>query len=424
MDRHPALPQLLVPLLLLGSALPLAAQESQPAARRLDRLTNGSSHGAETRITGKVGEGIQIRSGDTFALGLRSWVQPRYRLAAQDAWNPASNGGSADRSHFTLAAARTEFRGFVFDPKVEYQLTAEWTESNAIEDAWLRWSFWKGEQDTLALRFGQQKTLYGRQATAGDDLLEFVDRALATRNLANARARGALLTGEHAQGLFHWSAGLFNSDTASASSNAGEDAANPDQELNAVFSVRLDPEGDLGDERYAEGDLEHSTTLRWSVGAGLQLGNHRTVLGATTIDADGRDLNLNAALRYQGVHALGEVFLRSDEPDAPSAASSDAQGWQVGGTYTLARASGRDGQFSFGGRYSMLTLDDAAQTVMTNTPLGSSRGDVRELTALVGYYYKAHRLKLQGGWTLQEVRASGSPDATNHIFEIQLHFTF
>ena len=424
---------LLVALANLAWSAPLLAQVAQAQdqdravatpSSRLDRLATIRGDGPETTITGRPGEGFKISAGDAYSLAVLSWLQPQYRFLARDALNPASNGAGTDTSSFGLRAARTRFSGNLFDKDIEYRLSSEWTENNAVKDAWLRWTFWRSERDAIALRFGQQKPLYGRESTAEDWKLDFVDRALATRSFASSRSRGVMLLGEHLEGKLHWSAAAFESDVAAASSNAGEEAANPDNELDYVFSIRLDPRGDMGDESYSEGDLDHTQDLLWSVGAALQLGNHRTTLGGATVDADGRDINMHGALKYQGLHVLGEVFLRSDDPDVPGARSSDSTGWQVGGTYTLARREGKNGQWSFGGRYSRISLDDAAQAVLTATPLGPSKGDVDEITALVGFYYRAHKIKLQGSWTLQEVKPSGSNSATNQILELQFQFLF
>lgn len=420
----------LTALACLGSSPLLLAQTTRPVVlvpppdARLDRLPGAQGESPGVELTARPGDGIRLRAGETFTLHLLTWLQPQFRYLANDAMNPASNGGSADTSSFRLRSARTRFDGTLFDRDVAYRLAAEWTETPAIEDAWIAWTFWRPEHSALALRFGQQKTFFGRESTAEDWKLDFVDRALATSTFANARSRGATLRGDHMDGTLHWTASAFNSDVAAASSSSGKAVANPDNQLDYVFTLRVDPNGDLGDEGYSEGDPEYSRDLLWSLGAGFQLGNHRTTLGGTTVDADGNALVLNGALKYRGVHALGEVFLRSDEPDAPGATSSDATGWQLGGTYTLERGEGKHGQWSFGGRYSRIELSDAAQTVLTSSLLGPSKGSVSEITALVGFYYRLHRIKMQGSWTLQEAHPTGSSSATNHILEVQFQFLF
>jgi len=407
----------LTALVALASCASLLAQAPRETSGTQGEVT-------EAKITAKPGDGIKITAGDTFSLALLSWVQPQYRFLANDSTNPASNAGSADTSSFRIKRARTRMSGNLFSKDIEYRLMMEWVEGTAIKDAWLRWCFWRNEQNAVWARFGQQKTLYGRESAASDYMLDFVDRALATNHFSNSRSRGILFGGDHMEGKLHWTAGSFNTDVASSSTNAGEETANPDNELNYVFGIRVDPNGDMGDESYSEGDLEGLTQIRWTVGAGLQLGNHRATIGGATRDVDGRDLNIHGAFKLQGFHVLGEVFLRSDEPDVTGSTSTDSTGWQVGGTYTLPKQEGKDGQLAVGGRFSMITLDDAAQSVLTGTPLGAVKGDVSELTALVGYYYKAHKLKAQASWTLQNVNPDVGSDATNHIFEVQLQFLF
>jgi hypothetical protein len=255
-------------------------------------------------------------------------------------------------------------------------------------------------------------------------MLDFVDRALATNQFSNSRSRGALVLGDHAGGRLHWTAGAFNTDAAAASSNAGEEADNPDDQLDYVFTVRADPAGDLGDEAYAEGDLDGVTQVLWSVGAGVQLANHRAVVGGTARDVDGKDLNLNLGGKYRGFHVLAEAFWRSDDPGLSGASSSDSHGWQAGVTYCFPGEAGETRAWTVGARYSALTLADAGQVVLTGTPLGPSEGDVREATVLVGHYYRGHKLKAQASWTLQSVDPDGSTAATNHILEVQLQILF
>lgn len=384
----------------------------------LDRLASQQGGGTgDVKLSAMAGKGITFDGGDSFMLNIMNRVQPYYAFAAND-------GAVADTSSFSIRRARTKFQGHIWNKDIKFRLQTDWVEGTSIKDAWIHWMFFNKDGNTVGLRFGQQKTFFGREATGSSGGLEFVDRSIATKTQANARARGAALTGEHAEGKFHWTAGAFNSDTAAGDgTNSGEEAANPDNELNYIFTVRLDPNGDMGDESYMQGDLEGVQELKWGVGAGLQIGNHRAVVGGSTVDVDGTSININASMKLKGFHVLGEVFLRGDEADVAGSSSTDSTGWVVGGTYTMPPQEGHNSQWGFGARYSMVDFDKA-QTLLATSGLGSAQGDVGELTVVVNNFYHAHSLKTQASWTLQNVNPSGGSDLTNHIFELQLTFVF
>src|SRR5262245_34424361 len=145
---------------------PALGQEPAHAAARLDGLQATRSDTAEVRISAKPGDGLKITAGDAFSLGLLNWLQPQFRFTANEDTNPASNGGAVDVGSFSIAQARTRLTGNVVDKDIEYGLMADWTESPTLKEAWARVTPYRAESFALALRFGQQKTLYGREATA------------------------------------------------------------------------------------------------------------------------------------------------------------------------------------------------------------------------------------------------------------------
>lgn len=392
-------------------------EEKKLNSGNLDRLATQQGGDAGTvKLSAMAGKGITIDGGDAFMLNIVNRVQPNYTFAAND-------GAVADVSTFGVRRARTKFQGHIWNKDIKFRLQTDWVEGTSIKDAWIHWMFMNKDGNAIGLRFGQQKTFFGREATGSSGGLEFVDRSLATRVQANSRSRGAALTGEHAEGKFHWTAGAFNTDTAAGSASSGEETANPDNELDYVFTVRLDPNGDMGDESYMQGDLDNTQELKWGVGAGLQIGNHRAVVGGSTVDIDGTSININASGKIKGFHVLGEVFIRSDEADVTGSSSTDSTGWVVGGTYTLAKQEGHNNQWGFGARYSMVDFDKA-QTLIVAPGLGGAQGDVSELTVVVNNFYHQHALKTQASWTLQNVNPNGGNDLTNHIIEIQVTFVF
>lgn len=381
---------------------------------------------AKQEVTFAPGKGVTFDAGDDFMLNLSTYVQVLWTYIANDSTNPASNGGSADFNTFAIKKARTALKGHLFNKDIRYRLAAEWTDStNPVKDAWVHWMFHSQDTNAIGLRAGQQKTFFGRESTSSDTGVEFADRALASRTFANTRARGAAVTGGHVEGKkFNWTAGAFNTDSAGASAARGEDNPNTDNELNWVFTARFDGNGDMGDEGYMAGDLENTQELKWSVGAGYQIGNARGTVGAATRDIDSATINLNGGLKIKGWHVLAEYFMRSDEPDVAGSSESESNGWQAQASYTMAAAEGSHSQWSFGARISSISLDDASQILLNGTALGASEGDVDEITFMATNYYRKYALKTTAAWTLQSVDPTGGSSADNHIFEVQFQFIF
>jgi phosphate-selective porin OprO/OprP len=398
--------------------------EKKPGGGTPTQGSGGSGGTTEATFKYSPSKGMTIEGGDSFMLNMKNRIQPYYSFIANDDSNPAINGGRSDTSSFSIRRARTKFEGYVYSKDITYRLQTDWVEGTSIKDAWIHWFFMNKDGNKIGLRFGQQKTYFGREATGSSGGLEFVDRSLAGRVMSNRRQRGAAVTGEHAEGKFHWTAGAFNGDTAGGSvglDGITEEAANTDNELTYIFTARLDPNGDMGDEGYMQGDLDHSPDLKWSIGAGLQLGNNKATLAGP--DVDNTEININASMKLNGFHVLGEVFLRSDELDAAGSSSADSTGFVVGGSYTFEKQVDSRSQWAVGARYSMVNVDDIP-VLLTATPLGAVPGDVNEISFVVSNYYHQHNLKTQASWTLQNVDPDAGSDATNHIFEVQVTLVF
>lgn len=373
-----------------------------------------------TSVSAKAGDGVKFEA-DNFSLALNNRLQLQWRYL----WNE----DNPDQNTFRVRRARTVLEGMAFKKELTYKLQMDWVETNAIKDAWARWAFYKADDYEIALRFGQQKTYFGREATGSSGNLEFVDRALASSTFSNARARGAMVQGSHGEdGMVQWTLGAFNTDSAAGSTNSNEEAANVDNELNYVLSVWLSPNGSKGlaGEGYSQGDLDRSDKLLYSVGAALEIGNNKAnPASATSTDVDTLSINLNAALKTGGIHAMADVFIREDETDPAAGASvtADSMGWQAQVSYTLEPQEKDGPQWSFGARYGMIKIDDAP-IVMVGSPLGTLTGDVSELEVMLTNYYKKHKMKTQVGWVLQSIEPDLGGDVDNHRFEVQFTLAF
>jgi len=365
------------------------------------------------------GEGITIEEG-TFKLNIKNKLQFRFAYTDFDNSPPA---GRTDVATFSVPRARTYMNGSVWDPNITWRLSVEYNEGASIKDAWLQWYFWSQESShsKIGARIGQTKTLFGKTATYSSFAQEFVDRDIASMTFSTGRSRGAMLLGHQIEGgKFHWNAGIFNTDTATGSPFSGEETSNGDNELNFNFGVRLDPWGDMGDESYTAADLERSQNLKASFGAGLWLGNER-VVAAGVQDDEVMSINLNAAMKYNGIHALGEVFVRKDDVQNTTGGEVDTFGWNVQGTYTLA-PNAKGHQIGFGGRYSTIELkDNIPGAVGFFFPFLSGKGNVNDITLGVTDYYKGHNFKTQFDVTFRTIDndLAATQDRDDLLFRLQ-----
>lgn len=390
-------------------------------------------------LSATPGEGITITAGDDFSLNLINRVQARYRYSNLE--NDTTNAAvfTRDTSNFSIPAARTIMEGHVWDESMRYRVQLDWSSSSVLLDGWFDWHFMESDDsnNTIGLRFGQQKPHHGREYQGEGGFLEHTGRSLASRTFTGNRVVGAYVHGHHMEGnKLHWWAGAVNNDPAIASAalESGNGAANTDNELNFIAHVSFDPWGDFGDEWFAQGDLEKSEEFSGTFGVGVMVGNHQTSLAPGAADVETVSVTGNFGMKFKGVHALVEGFLRSDDPDTAGSTESDAVGFAAGGSYTLpARAEGGS-QWSFAGRYSMITLDNSGApmtpALLTATPLtgiaGSvGTGDVSEIELTVSNYYKAHRLKTQVGYRFQAVEPDGTAqDLDNHFIDILFQWMF
>lgn len=428
--------------------------EASKNAATLERLAPQDTKSA-IKVEGGAGKGITFDMGDDFSLKIGNRVQVLWNYQSNEAASaaPGANTSAQDINSFRVRRARTTFGGHLYNKDITYFVQNEWTTNGAntgnLLDAWLNWNFWKGEgegKDSIALRLGAQKTRFGREQTGTSSKLEFVDRSVVSQVFSGNRQIGVLLNGNHMEKKLHWNFGVFNGDPAGAATRLAESGVNPqnvDQEVNFVAGVRLDPKGDMGDEGYEQGDLregEARQQFAYSVGAGVFVGNGRTTVGGVTTDVETTSININAAMKYNGFHALGDVFIRSDDRDASGAvpsAESDTTGFQIGGSYTMEAKEKGASQWAFGARFGLIDADaTTAGGVSVGhvafpiagtgglTPVWLNGGKVTEIEAMVSNYYKKHNLKTQLGYRHQTIDPDNGSEADNDILEILFTFTF
>ena len=161
-----------------------AEDEDVTVTRGLDALATTTPPPAQgATIKAAAGEGITITDGD-FRVTMTNKIQFRWTYTDFDNDAPIGTPGGSpvrpDTNTLSIPRARTYLDGSAFDPNITWRLAMDWTEGGAsgapIKDAWVNWNFWNKDDNHVGMRLGQQKTRFGRVATASTFGQEFVDR--------------------------------------------------------------------------------------------------------------------------------------------------------------------------------------------------------------------------------------------------------
>lgn len=394
----------------------------------------------------KPGSGVKYEAGDAFSLEIKN------RLDVH--WTFSNNEDAADINTFNVRRLRTNFSGHVFSKSIHYLLAFDAVDQGAagdgnIKQGWAEWNFVDQKEARVGLRVGQAKTMYGLEATQTSAGLWFVERSVASRAFADVFTRGAWLNGAYASDAskpaLRWSLGAMNTDVAAGLGGSGtgitgltdrgEESANSDNELSYVFSANFDPLGDFfggrqTTENLRQGDWRtEDTSLKGTIGFGIALENGRTATAvgapAAIEDVEGTSININTEWSVAGFNILGEYFMRTDDQQGTVADKEEPSGFNVSAGYLLSKSGDSTIQWGFGLRYATVETDEGTAgsgvDFLTGAQgIGSTLGDVSEISAVINAFYHAHACKTQFEWTLQEVDpdGAGSSSLTNNIFRI------
>lgn len=349
---------------LLLCAAPAAAQSSTPSPQ----TTVDASRG-----------GITISSGvNSLTIGAR--MQFRWTLEDREAFDADTTGngvGEADgpSSAFDVPRMRVSFSGGAFKPWLKYEFQFEFSRtsgesSSKIKDAVIEV---RPVDKDYRFRFGQFKAPFGLQQLTSSGRQQFVDRAITDSKFVPGRDMGMMVASRFAGDALGLEAGVFN--------GAGESRRQNNRSHLWVGRVYYQPWGEY---RLSEGSSDAGDESRLHVGAGVRTGTQ--VQGRTTqgvVDGADNQTAMNAEFAYKAprVFATAEYFWMRDEQENPvSGPDIDSRGFHAQASYMLVPR-----RLEAGIRYADVDAD---------TDLEDS--DVTELRGVIGYYWQAHNLKLQG----------------------------
>ena len=396
------------------------ASKLEKLAKKTEAAPQGGSW------SGGPGQGITYADGDNFSVTLRNFLQFNYTYRNNEG---VAGVGAADKdvNTFNVRRARTSLSGHLYRKELTYKFQTDWANdtdptgaSNVIKDAWFNCQLMSGEYN-LGVRAGQQKTGFGREHSASADSLDFVDRSIVTQVLSNARSRGVQLHGEAMEDRLSWSVGIFNADVAGASTAAGEDSANDDDEPNYHLGIGWSSHpGKVGGSAPL-GDLNRSEEFMWAAGAAIAVGNQQSLLPVGDVEAI--SINVHGEAKINGIAVLGEWFTRSDDPDVGG--EVDSNGFQIGATYAMPAADDSNDQWMFGVRFSWFEIDDPTillVPLIAVSPTGE--GEATDIELVVGFHDEGHNLKHQLGLIFRNTDPQGGSETDDFILTIQSTLVF
>lgn len=332
----------------------------------------------DTRIDASRG-GITISSGvNSLSIGARMqfrWTLDDREDASGDTAGSGVGSDDGPTSAFDIPRMRVNFSGGVFRPWLKYQFQFDFSRtsgesSSKIKDAVIEI---RPTGRNYSLAFGQFKAPFGLQQLTSSGRLQFVDRAITDGKFTPSREMGAMASTTMAGRKVGMSAGVFN--------GSGESVRQNNRSHLVAGRVYVQP---LGTYALSEGGSDAPKTPVLHLGVGARTGKQIRGRSAAGIveDADGQTaVNAEFAYKAPRVFATAEYFWMTDEQGNPvSARDVDSRGFHAQAGYMVLPQ-----RLEAGLLISRITPDADVDDA-----------ELSEVRGVVGYYWQAHGLKLQG----------------------------
>jgi phosphate-selective porin OprO/OprP len=353
----------LIPVVLLAVAAPLHAQTDTPP----------------TKVDASQG-GVTFSSGpNNLTIGAR--MQFRWTLDGREAVDLDASGsgvGSEDglSSQFDVPRMRVTLSGGVYRSWLRYQFQFDFGRTSGesaskIKDAYLEI---RPSGAPVRVRLGQFKAPFGLQQLTSSGRLQFVDRAITDSKFNPSRDMGVMLTGTAASRKLGYDAGVFN--------GSGESVRQNTRSHLLTGRIYLQP---FGTYSLSEGssDMAEDASAVLHLGAGARTGKQirgRTASGIFEDADDQSAFNGEFAFKMPRFFSTAEFFWMRDEQDNPvDSRTIHSRGFHAQAGYMLLPR-----RLEAGLLFARITPDTEVDDA-----------EVTELRGVIGYYWRAHNLKLQ-----------------------------
>lgn len=364
--------RVLITMLLAGVGAGSAAGQTAPPA-----APSTAPQPPPTTVDASDG-GVTIRSGpNSLTIGARAQV--RWTLDDREQADADTTGAGVGRadgalSQFDVPRLRLALGGGVYRPWLRYSFQFDFSRTSGADASKIKDAFVEIRPEGRAYRFqaGQFKVPFGLQQLTSSGRQQFVDRAITDGKFTPGRDMGVMASGSAAAQRVGYQVGLFN--------GSGESQPQTNRSHLWAGRVFVNP---LGAYSLAEGAVEGGSRPVLHVGAGARGGKQirgRTADGVIEEADDQIALNVEFAFKSARFFSTAEYFWMTDEQQNPVPGPDlDSRGFHVQAGYMLAPRT-----LELGIRYAGVEGDTSVDGAM-----------VREIRGVVGYFWRAHNLKLQ-----------------------------
>ena len=344
----------------------------------------GAAHAAaqtppgDTKVDASRG-GVTISSGvNSLTIGAR--LQVRWTLDDReqaDADTAASGAGEPDGPlrQFDVPRLRVTLSGGVFRPWFRYLFQFEMSRTSGEGGSRVKDAVFEIRPTGTNFRFlaGQFKAPYGLQQLTSSGRLQFVDRAITDAKFTPGREMGAMFAGTAMDRKVGYEAGVFN--------GSGESIRQNNLSHLWVGRVFFNP---LGVYPLSEGSSDAGPKPVLHIGLGAHGGDQIRGRSASAAveDADTQTaVNVEFAFKAPRVYSTAEYFWMTEELENPVAGRDiDSRGFHAQASYMVVPKTTEVG---------LLVAQVDGDTRVDDS-------NVDEIRAVVGYYWQAHNLKVQG----------------------------
>ena len=344
--------------------------------------------------------GIKYRSPDQrFQLNITNRVQVRYTAVDPDT---GDSGQSFDVNRYRFTLDGRLFKYWEFRLETDFATGSEaepQADSELLLDAYFEFT----RKRMAQLWLGQGLVGFSRQELIYDyGNGQFVERSIATARFAHGRDVGIALYGNNEQETYSYSVGIYNG-------NGINRDVNENQNHLVVARLIVTP---LGAYELSEADPEWTRHPEPKLAIGVSaMTNNMGQIEDERINTGG----LQFAFRVRGFTISAEFFTESERTlSDPPGVETDTDGWyaQVGYLFPATEL----GMLEVAARYSEVLLDVANE-------------DETEIAAVVGYYVRSHRNKLQLEYRDLEFEAETlgiqvAPRIDTQEVRLQIQFVF
>jgi phosphate-selective porin OprO and OprP len=345
-----------------GEAAAQAAAPAQPPETRVD-----ASGGAVTISSGP----------NSLTIGAR--MQFRWLLEDREQGDADTSGtgvGSPDGylSSFDVPRMRVTLGGGVYRPWMRYSFQFEFSRTSGEGASKIKDAIFEIRPSgrPYRLQFGQFKAPFGLQQLTSSGRQQFVDRAITDGRFTPGRDMGAMLSGTVGGTRAGYAVGVFN--------GSGESVRQNSQTPLVAGRFFVNP---FGAYNTAEGSTDAPARAVLHLGVGARTGKAirgRTPAGIVESPDNQSAVNGEFAFKASRFYSTAEYFWMREEVQNPVVAPDfDSRGFHVqAGAMLVPRTT------EVGIRYAEVEGDT-----------GVSDSTVREVRGVIGYFWRAHNLKVQ-----------------------------